>query len=381
MFSFTSLQPQNDSTGFRLEGMMMRYSLFVPRLYNFALSLGMHPGKITPSRAFCSDESQGYPIILLAKHFGGFPFNHGRVGGIVATDRHGPHASHGRDMVLVQASHVGYDPETGAFGSYRRLQREDQCATASCGKIFHIIEWYLDEYRFAQENIFLERAGKDFLITIDNQLLSAHRQEGLMLALEKMIAADEEGNFRFVHALSTAKVFHAAPALINVLGDAWPESKTAIGTRLHASLFRFARKLPQDIEGVHHLERNLIDPMPWIVTSPEPMLLAAQINTQIEFDRTYRSIVKEHSYQGKNLLFAAGINIDISPREGQIFPLTKFIPWAAYIQKESGESYTLEQKALYDALVSQPVENEQKINLEKAIERMEHEEEVKITFG
>ena len=77
---------------YRLEGRMMRYSQFVPRLYNLCKALGFEPGRILPSRAFCSDESQGYPTILITKHFGTFPFNHGRVGGIVATDRHGPHA-------------------------------------------------------------------------------------------------------------------------------------------------------------------------------------------------------------------------------------------------------------------------------------------------
>ena len=101
---------------FQLDGMMMRYSNFMPRLYNFCLSLGMEPGKIMPSRAFCSDESQGFPIILITKHFGTFPFNHGMVGGIVATDRHGPHAHHGKDLVIIQASHVGYDPDTRTFG-------------------------------------------------------------------------------------------------------------------------------------------------------------------------------------------------------------------------------------------------------------------------
>lgn len=84
--------------------MAMSYSLFMPRAYNLAKSLGFKPVSIMPSRAFCSDESQGYPIILIAKHFGTFPFNHGRVGGIVATDRH---AHHGKDLVIIQASHVG----------------------------------------------------------------------------------------------------------------------------------------------------------------------------------------------------------------------------------------------------------------------------------
>ena len=58
----------------------MRYSDFVLRAYNLAKSLGFTPGKIMPPRAFCLDESQGYPVILIAKHFGVFPFNHGRVG-------------------------------------------------------------------------------------------------------------------------------------------------------------------------------------------------------------------------------------------------------------------------------------------------------------
>ena len=43
----------------------------------------------------------------------------------MATDRHAPHAHHGKDMVIIQASHVGYDPDSGKFGVYRRLQTEN----------------------------------------------------------------------------------------------------------------------------------------------------------------------------------------------------------------------------------------------------------------
>jgi len=101
---------------YRVDPNPMRYSQFVPRLYGLCLGLGMEQGRIMPSRAFCSDESQGYPVILLAKHFGAFPFNQGQIGGVVATDRHGPHAHHGQDPVILQASHVGYGAETGTFG-------------------------------------------------------------------------------------------------------------------------------------------------------------------------------------------------------------------------------------------------------------------------
>jgi len=55
---------------FVIDGLAFRYSNFVRRLYIFCQSLGFERGKILPSRAFCSDESQGYPIILLAKHSG-----------------------------------------------------------------------------------------------------------------------------------------------------------------------------------------------------------------------------------------------------------------------------------------------------------------------
>ena len=134
---------------------MMRYSRFIPRLYNLCRSFGFEAGNIMPSRAFCSDESQGFPIILIAKHFGAFPFNHGRAGGVVAIERHGPHAHHGKEIVIIQASHVGYDPETNSFGQYCRLQTSNNTKTTTCGKLGHIIQWYIEELQFAQENICL----------------------------------------------------------------------------------------------------------------------------------------------------------------------------------------------------------------------------------
>src|SRR5210317_2381012 len=123
---------------FKVDGMAIPYAEFVPKLYNLCMTLGFRKGLIMPSRAFCSDENQGWPIILLTKHFGTFPFNHGRVGGIVAIDRHGPHAHHGEDSVIVQASHVGYDPETGTYGKCARPKMEGTYLSDSCGKITHV---------------------------------------------------------------------------------------------------------------------------------------------------------------------------------------------------------------------------------------------------
>lgn len=360
---------------------MMRYSQFVPRLYNLCRSLGFEAGNIMPSRAFCSDENQGFPIILITKHFGAFPFNHGRVGGIVATDRHGPHAHHGKDMVIIQASHVGYDPETETFGSYCRLQTSENENTTTCGKIGDVLQWYQDEYRFAQDNIFLSQEAGVHTITIDNQLMDDQRAEGLFLDLEKMVAM--EGNKRkLLRTLSTSRTYAASNELCKQLPeDAWTnDSRIKIGDHLGPEMFIYKRNIPGDTEGHNHLEKNIIEAMPWIVTSPSPLLMAAQVNTQAEFDRTFRTIVKAKEYRGKKLLFVSCLNIDISPQEGQLFPLTKCVPWAAYLQNEDGSSRTLEQSEIVEMLMQQSTKNSDQINLEAAIQQMIDAPEIKITF-
>lgn len=366
--------------GFRIHDRMMRYNLFVPRLYNWCMSLGFEAGKIMPSRAFCSDESQGYPIIMIAKHFGTFPFNHGVVGGIVATDRHGPHASHGQDMLIIQASHVGYDPDTKLFGTYRRAQTTQGECSASCGKVHQVIAWYRNEYEFAQHNVLLHNDEGEKIVIVDNQLLRPDRDNGLLLRLEKFIASDAAGQHIPLKLLSTAKVFSPAQGLVDRMGETAFNGITPqpLGSHLAADMFYFQRNIPQMEEGVHHLEHNLIRYMPQIITAPFPTLTAAQINTQIEFDRTFRTIVKEHGYQGKKVLFIAGLNIDISPRPGQLFPLTKFVPWAAYIQDNDGFYFTLEQQELVQTLEQQSADNPDRINLESAIQMMAEAEEIKI---
>lgn len=370
----------NPASGFAIEHMMMRYNIFMPRLYNFCLSLGFEPGKIMPSRAFCSDENQGYPIIMITKHFGTFPFNHGMVGGIVATDRHGPHAQHGKDLVIIQASHVGYDPLEKKFGIYRRLQTATRDMSPTCGKIDHVLDWYVNEYRFAQDNITLHAEGGRYLVTIDNYLLREDREEGLLLRHDRLIEPDSDGNHMPLRTLSTAKTFLLARRFYEPLaGQLTQDMPTrTIDALLTSELFYFRRNIHEHEEGSDHLERNLIKFMPYIVTSDSPLLTAAQINTQIEFDRTFRTIVKEHRYRDKKILFIAGLNIDISPGDNQLFPLTKFVPWAAFIQDELNLYSTLEQAELVEKLNAQSVDNPHQINLEDAIHSMAEAKEIRI---
>lgn len=379
MYSSNS-NPLASMASFRIEGRMLRYSVFIPKLYNLCKSLGFEAGKIMPSRAFCSDESQGYPIILIAKHFNAFPFNHGRVGGVVAMGRHGPHAEHGQDLVIIQASHVGYNRETKSFGVYRRLQTQEQGLSPSCGKVDSVLSWYEAEYRFARENIFVSHENGLWMIIIDNQLLNQERDEGLYLHLDRLIATDDLGRMNPVRAYSTSKCFHASPDLARQLDqDATARDvREPLGPRLLPEWYRFSKNIEGDTEGGSQLEINLAPVMPWVLASRSPLLTAAKVNTQVEFDRAYRSIVRDPSYQNKRVLFIAGLNIDISPDRGQLFPLTKFIPWAAYLQQPNAEHRNLEQDELFSKLAAQSEENPDQTDLEEAIRLMSEAEEVRV---
>jgi hypothetical protein len=360
---------------FQLGDRATRYSLFVPRLYNYCLSLGFKRALMMPSRAFCSDESQGYPVILLTQHFGAFPFDHGRVGGKVATNRHGPHAHHGEDLIILQASHVGYDPGRQKFGVYQRQRTADRGFGDNCGKLCAVLHWYQKEYEHARENIVLGVIDGRPALFIDNHLLNAERPEGLFLHLDRLVAA-EGGPLK---VLSTSKAFPAAPGLIALLpADIWSSGRTPIGDRLTADMFFFRRNPVEGPEGHDLLEAALAPVMPSLVTSPRPALDAARYHTQVEFDRTYRSIQGAPEFKGKNILFVAGLNIDISPPPGMPFPLTKFVPWAAYAQLRDGATMLLEQDALVEALAQQSGENSDQISFDAAIGAMAEAEGVRV---
>ncbi len=178
--------------------------------------------------------------------------------------------------------------------------------------------------------------------------------------------------------LSTAKAYRAAQDLVNRIGTQWPEKRQNIGHLLYPDLFYFRRDTESVIDASHNINRNLIKSMPEILYSKYPALTAAQVNAQVEFDRTFRTIVKEQAYRGKRVVFISGIHIDVSPRDGQIFPLTKYVPWAACVQHDSGEGYTLEQDELHSLLEKQSENNPHKIDLTEAIGNMKQEAEIHI---
>jgi hypothetical protein len=361
---------------FQLGDNAMRYSLFVPRLYNYCRSLGFQRDRMMPSRAFCSDETQGYPVILLMQHFGTFPFDHGLVGGKVATNRHGPHAHHGEDLIIIQASHVGYDPTNGRFGVYPRRRTVDQKFGDTCGKLCAVLHWYQDEYARACGSVLCGTIDGRPAIFIDNHLLLSDRPEGLFLELDRLIAGDRE---RPLKVLSTSKAFPAAPALVDSLpAEIWTQGRTSIGTHLSADMFCFRRNPVEDSEGHDLLEAALAPAMPSLVTSPRPALDAARYHTQVEFDRTYRSIQSAPDYHGKNLLLIAGLNIDVSPPPNMPFPLTKFVPWAAYAQFRDRPDKLIEQDELVATLEAQSSTNADQISFDAAILAMAQVEGIRM---
>lgn len=365
---------------FKVDGLAIPYPEFVPKLYNFCISLGFRKGLIMPSRAFCSDENQGWPIILLTKHFGTFPFNHGRVGGIVATNRHGPHAHHGEDSVIVQASHVGYDPHTGDYGTCTRPKMEGTCISPSCGKITHVITPYLERLEFARTRIFLHRDEKGkYLITIKNAFIDfdIHPvQNGIVLNMDMLVKPNADGKIVPMAAISTGQIYEVSEKFrkrIDATDYQWQTGNgEMIGKLLTPDLFYFRQEFHETDESIL-LEKNLIEFMPTIVTSPNPALRAAKINIQLEFVRTMNSIRRGGEYAGKNLLYIAGLNIDIS--EHKDHPATTyFVPWAAHIQLKDGTpaeyAHPVEQDHLHELLMAQDSTNAEQADLKEQISRM-----------
>jgi hypothetical protein len=365
---------------FTVDGMAIPYPEFVPRLYNLCKRLGFRKGLIMPSRAFCSDENQGLPIILLTKHFGTFPFNHGRVGGIMATDRHAPHASHGEDSVIVQASHVGYNPETGIYGTYLRPRMSEKTISVSCGKLSHVITPYLEQFHFARDRIFLSRSKSGrYLITAKNAFIDFFThpvKNGLVLRLQNIARIHEDGCIRPMGASSTMQSFEVSQEFkkrMDLVGYEWKSGNgECIGDYLTDDLFFFREDFHETDDSLF-LEKNIIDFMPRIVTSRNPLLRAAKINIQHEFARAVESIRRGREYDGKNLLYIAGLNIDISEYDG-FPPTTYFVPWAAHIQLRSNPNgdfmLPVEQEALYNMLMCESIKNPDETNLKEEITRM-----------
>ncbi|CAE8631604.1 unnamed protein product [Polarella glacialis] len=411
----------------QLDLSMMGYRQFVPRLHNLCKQLGMKTGKVLPSIGFCSDENQGYCTILITKHFRCFPFNHGYIGGIMALDRHGPHAAHGDDMVIIHAPHVAYDPVNETYGSYRRRQSstEDNKSTC-CGKVSAVCAPYKAAYESALSRLcclFLPDRSVD--ISVSNTMMLEPEEENdcsaaLFLNYDKLFAKCDDGSF-------SSPVFRRGTSLVHRASDSFAAAyklaiedekgnKVVAGIRLEDSdlesgedrVYTGASSWKNGLPGrskrlkgwhslkepvlkhllssemfyfksdnlhgeQHRLERVLLPQMPHLLTMPYDIELSgALLCMQSEFDCTTHSVSHDPAYKKKNLLLISGLNIDISPDGGnqEAFPNTMFLPWAAYIQLASGERRVLEPPDIVKLLFAEDTENPYAIDYQQSIQEL-----------
>jgi hypothetical protein len=257
---------------------------------------------------------------------------------------------------------------------------ETKTDSASCGKITHVITPYLDQYKFARNRIFLLRGEDDqYLINVKNSFtdFSSHPvKNGLVLRLQDIVKSNRNGIIRPVGTYSTSQTYEVSDSFrkrIDSAGYSWkPGHGEKIGDLLTADLFNYREELHETDESIL-LERNLIEFMPLIVTAQNPQLQAAKINIQQEFARALESIHRGQEYAGKNLLYIAGLNIDIS--EYHEYPATTyFVPWAAHIQLKDSDPaayiHPLEQQEIFNKLMEQGIDNPDLVNLKEEIAKM-----------
>lgn len=371
----------------RLNEYEMKYTDFVPKLYNWAKSLGMQKGLIVPSVGFCADGNQGFASLQIFKHFGSYPFNYGYLAGVRAMEKFGPRLSEGESAVIVQAPHVGYDPKARSFGRSRRPAAHDAIG-ASCDVLASTIAPYVKEYEQMRKKVWLGLQGDEVQVVLSNDAIREDdgTQEGMFLRLDRILA---DGVERPILRQSFSRVYRASAwftSKVRSLLEA--EAGPAMAVRLPPgllddSLCYFKKPSLPKTESTR-LHRLLIPHLPRILsTNLEPELTAALVVMQSEFDRSVRSLSEAAEYKGKRVLLVSGINVDVSPHEGegQAFPSITFLPWAAYVQDPSGGEYVLDQSDLFDAIDSQPAENDEAIDLEASLADMVRKPRKPVTFS
>ncbi len=340
---------------------------------------------ILPSRAVCSDESEAQVIYSLAACFGNNPFNFGRVGGVIATDRTPAAAHHGQDIVLVAATHVGYDPSqeniNARFGRMYRprmgLEKNNMHAYSTCcGKLTGVIGPFLKLYKLASGrkiSLFKKEFNNKerYCISINDHLLS-QKGEAFVLNLNMSIMVKHKNNMPVVlEGRANSTVFEASDELSNSLkskGFVFSAEPRPIGNYLSAKYFSFEQSnIPMKEDGSHLLLKNLLPYMNLIVSHPIPELAAANIAIAHEFTKTvtiFRRKQKELDIENKSILLIAGIDLNVFDHElAKENPLlgyqVYFCPFAAYFKsREDSYGKVFEKEEILKLLNSQPIEAE-----------------------
>lgn len=320
----------------------------------------------------------------------------------MALDRHGPHAGHADDVVLIHAPHVGFDPSSQVYGTYRRRQIEagpesgEMQMSGTCGKMVGVMGPFIQAYHGLLGRIRARVEGEQVVISVSRELLPSQDplEDGIFLRFEKLLAKGALDDP--VLRRSVTCVFPASDSFADEFIDLmrtedffdrefdWHSLRDPkLSHLLKEDMFGF-KKNPESLLGEEHrLERSLLPNLPRVLTSPyDNELSASLICMQSEFDRSVHSVAAEPSYKGKNLMLITGLNIDISPAQDleEAFPQTIFLPWAAYVQLRDGSQRVIQQLDLISELSAQPTDNPDAINLETSITELFVRKRRRITF-
>jgi hypothetical protein len=400
-----------------------RFSDFAPRLYNYCTQkLGMKRGLIMPSRAFCSDGSQGYPIILLTKHFGTFPFDFGLIGGQLSFERSPAFVAHGRDLVIVQATHVGFDAEARTYGTYPRhrtaIDPAQMYQSGNCGHVAAILQPYSKAFKSAAASTLARKdpvTGQIQLYVRNYWLEPPASRLRVRAALDypRMLRHDAKTGASFsVSTDPVARTLVASDEFAQYLtargfftGAAQAQKSSngfaPLSDALTADWFKFELGGEQASAGsggccgpakpqMSDYEAALSDVMPWVVTQKHPMLAAAQACAQVEFHNFLRELYFSKSMYGdRNLIYISGVNIDVAPPRGSpvgtadaFFPRTLFVPWAAYAQRPDGTGKVTKevwsQERVFEELASVSNVNAHQLELDAAASKLPSAPEINL---
>lgn len=333
MKTFLPDQERAGTPSLRIKGRMMPYDEFSVRLKNFCGSLGFNGVEI--------------------RHFDSFDDVDGLTATTFAKDST-------RDAVVVLTCRVSYNPNWGSYcGMPQLLVREKyEDAVVHCPASF--ITPFLQQYRFAQEHIYLtETEQGQYLITIPESILKkdGENQAGrLIIDLDRVAERDPEGHFAPVlvnGSMFSFTLSHVLYKSLAALGYAWRKGRSVpIDRYLGSDLFSFV-DAERAVDSRSPFRPTLLPHLRRIVTHRTPNLKAAEIHLGHEFARAVSTFMAAHP-PGSKVLCLAGLDIDMAVFAGH--EEHYFVPWKACLERTSGDSeeeYALEQDDLYVRLMQQ----------------------------
>ena len=248
---------------FRIAGMSLDYSDFVPRFYNFCHSVGLPRRELSLGAAFCADQDQGRATLLLTKHFGAYPVEIGHADGTLDFRDTDKWMARSSDVVLLQASHVLNISTTVLHAGSSGSHAEPGGLPTGCGALSRVLAWYQHEYRDALSHVRFCQEHDRRLVDIDTVLLERNGRDGLCLSLDQLAEKAPDGSFQTDFESDLKVTFHANTALPAKLFE---EQNTRACKLLHPEWCSLNTSESKVVIALKFCEVNMRDKMAYIVS-------------------------------------------------------------------------------------------------------------------